>query len=278
MIEAKTSQVSAPTPTHVATPNEEREQREHANKSSGIRAACFILAVLAGILGFMLFQANSALSDTKTQLAQAKSDSAQAKADLGKATAQSADLQTQLGKANARSTDLQAQLRKSQGQLSDLQARLEKARSQQSDLQGQLDAAKTQTAGLQTRIGDADNRTAELRRELDSAKAQTADLQSQLARAKSDIARLQPIATKASAMPIATAFKKGFFSSGFTLHITNRNPDPLKVNVAIAGSTKTPPKSATIESGATYDVDDLPAGANVVITSDGYDPVNLTVR
>lgn len=269
------SKVSTPTPSHVPTPNEEREQREHTNKSSGVRAVSFVFVVLAAILGFMLYQANSTLGDTKTQLAQAKSDATQARTDLSKANAQSADLKTQLSKANARSTDLQAQLKSSQGQQSDLQAQLEKAQSQQSGLQTQLNAAKARADRLQARIGEADSRASTLRKELDDAKAQTADLQSQLAKAQ---AKLQPLAAKASAMPIATSFKKGFFSSDFTLHITNRSPDPLKVSVAVAGSAKTPPKSATIESGATYDVDDLPAGTNVAITSGGYDPVNLTAR
>jgi septal ring factor EnvC (AmiA/AmiB activator) len=264
--------------SHVAYPPAKEEDNGRAKTPSGIRSACLILAIAALVLGFIAYQENSVLTDTKAQLAQANAETGKAKAELAKANAQSADLQAGLDKANARSNDFQTQLRTARSQGADLQAQLEKARSRQSDMQAQLDAARERSADLRARLNRADNGSSELRKELDASKAQTADLQAQLAKAQDDVAKLQPLASKARAMPVAATFKKAFWGGGFTLQVRNQNPAPLKVSIAVAGSEKTPPNSATIESGSTYEVENLTAGANVVITSDGYDPLNLTVR
>ncbi len=64
------------------------------------------------------------------------------------------------------------------------------------------------------------------------------DLQSRLQKAESDIADLRPLAAKARHMPVSTSFDKSFWSSSFTLHITNFDPQPISVNITVSGPGK----------------------------------------
>jgi len=252
---------------------------EHNNRPQTpfvIRATCIVLAILAIALAYRIHQQNALVSDTRVRLDQANAATDQVKADLAKSNAQSADLQLQLDRAKGLRADLQSQLTKAQGQQSDLQSQLEKART---DLRSQQDKALAQSAGLRAEINQANDGLSQLRRELDQAKGQNGDLMAQLARAQGDIAKLQPLAVKARFLPVSVTFEKpSFWSNEFTMHVRNMNPDPLKVNITIGGSRKAPSASATIEGDGTINIANLPAGAKVVIASEGYDPANLTVQ
>jgi hypothetical protein len=50
------------------------------------------------------------------------------------------------------------------------------------------------------------------------------------------------------------------------------------VAITVEGSRGQAPISATIKGGSTCDVKDLAQGTNVVLTSNGFSPVNLTVH
>jgi septal ring factor EnvC (AmiA/AmiB activator) len=266
------------TSSSVTYSTETEKGSTHAATPLRARIACILLAVAAVVFAFLAYREKSTVAAANTQLANANSEIAQTKGNLDKATAQSADFQSKLASANARSDDLAAQLKTSQSQVADGQSQLQKTRGQVSDLQSRLDTAKAQSANLQSQFDRATSASADLRRQLDQAKAQAADAQAQLAKAQSEATNLQPMVVKptAGAMPVVTTFKKGFLSSRYTLHITNQKSAPLTVNVAVDGTEKM--ATTRIESGSSYDVDDLAAGANVAITSNGYDPLNLTVR
>jgi len=85
-------------------------------------------------------------------------------------------------------------------------------------------------------------------------------------------------------MPVTTSFESSSWGSsfsthnGYTLRINNLNPQPLKVDVTVTGAGKTRTQSNIIEVGATVNVEKLASGESVVIASEGYNPVHLTVQ
>jgi hypothetical protein len=109
-------------------------------------------------------------------------------------------------------------------------------------------------------------------------------LQSKLQKAESDLAKVQPLVLKARNMPVTTSFESSQWGSsfsthsGFTLRINNLNPQPLKVDITVTGAGKTRTQSNTVAVGATVNVEKLAAGESVVIASEGYNPVRLTVQ
>lgn len=227
----------------------------------------------------MLHGLNSVLTKEKAQLAQAASEADQLKAGLGKANARATELQLQLDSGKSLAADLQAQLGKAQARQSDLQTQLEKVRG---DLRSQVDKANSQASELQAqfqaKVKASDDASSGLRRELDQAKIQTENLKSQLARAQGELTKLQPLARAARAMPVATSFERNFWDRGFTLHVKNLNPDPLNVTITIGSSGRALAKSVTMEGGGTVNVQNLAAGARVVVESAGYDALSVTAQ
>jgi hypothetical protein len=243
-----------------------------------IIAVCVVLAIVIIVFNAKVRHLNATASDAQTQLTQAKTQAAQAQADLDKAKAQSADLQSQLDKSKSQLSDLQSQVEQSKNTAADLQSQVDKAKAQLADLQSQLDKAKQQSADVQSELDQANTQSAERLTQLDQAKSQAMDLQSQLNNAQSDIAALRPLAVRARHMPISTSLDKSFWSSSFTLHISNSYPQPISVNISVTGPGKPRSQSNVIAGGGTLDVEKLSAGEKVVITADGYDPVNVAVQ
>ena len=89
---------------------------------------------------------------------------------------------------------------------------------------------------------------------------------------------LAPVAAKPRPLPLTTEFKKSFWGGAFALQIKNQGFDPLNLDIKITGSDKTPSRSATLESGATLKVEEVAAGAQVVIASNGFESVNVTAQ
>jgi len=266
-------------PHQVSHENDEHllhdEERKPAGSSVAIRVICFILAIAAIGLGWEVLQQKKDLASSAAQLTQAQSETDQAKADLAKANSQSSDQKAQLDKANSLRADLQTQLDRAQTRQSALQSQLEKTRT---ELQAQVDKAKAQAADMQGEIARANDASTQTRRELDRVRAQADDLKSQLASSQAEVARLQPVVTKARILPIAATFEKGFFSRKFTMSVKNTGSEALKVTVASAGNDKAPLQAATIEAGGTLKVEDVAAGASLVIQSEGYDPLSVTAK
>jgi septal ring factor EnvC (AmiA/AmiB activator) len=252
------------------------EDHSRSKSSFGLRATCFVLAAAALVLASMVYQSNKTLNDSSAKLAQAQSDSDNAKNELQQANTKSADLQRQLTAATALSTGLQAQVKTSQVQTTDLQSQLDKAKSQDADLQAQLTAARSHLSDSQAKLTQENEGSVQLRKDLDSAKAQVSDLQSQLDKAQSPQAAAQ--APVVAPMPVTTAFERGFWNSAYTLHVKNTNSAPLNVTITINASSRIQPISTTIKAGDTYDVPKLAEGSNIVITSDGFGPVNLSAH
>jgi hypothetical protein len=251
------------------------EHRSRSKSSFGLRALCFVLAAATLVLVSMVYQSNKTLNDSSAKLAQAQADSDNAKSELQQANTKSADLQRQLTAAPALSTGQQAQLKTSQTQATALQSQLDKAKSQDADLQAQLTAARSHLSDTQAKLTQENEGSVQLRKDLDAAKAQASDLQSQLDKAQSpQTAQTAVIAP----MPVTTAFEKGFWSSAYTLHVKNTNAAPLSVTITVNGSSRTQPISTTINPGATYDVPKLTDGSSIIITSDGFAPVNLSAH
>jgi septal ring factor EnvC (AmiA/AmiB activator) len=259
--------------------DDKHEGHKRSGASFGLRAACFLLLLSTLILAYMVYQENSTVADTRSQLSQATDEGAQIKASLDKANISAAQMQSQLTAANARTDELQAQLKKAEGQISDLQAQVGADRTQNTGLNAQLNTAKGRLSEAQAQTSQANDSSALLRKQLDAANAQVADLQNQVAKeqAKGDSTSAQASAPLA-ALPVAATFEKTFWSGEFTLHVRNTSPNPLSVIITVAGAPAQAPVSATIKGGSTYDLGKLASGANVAITGDGFSPLNLTVH
>jgi hypothetical protein len=275
MIETSPQLSESPAPAH----DNEHEAHKSSGSSFGLRAACLIFGLTSLVLAYIVYQENSTVSDTRTQLAQATDEGTQIKSDLDKANSKVSDMQSRLTAATAKSGDLEAQLAKAQGQNSDLQAQIGKANGQISGLKAQLVTAKDSLSEAQAQVSQANDGSALLLKQLDASKAQVADLQTQLAKTElHGDASASPAAAPLAAMPIAATFEKSFWSGDYTLHIRNTNTDPLVVTIAVASPKGPAPFTATIKGGSIYDVGKLASGANVVVTSNGFSPVNLTVH
>jgi hypothetical protein len=271
----ETSPQLSESPVH----DNEHEDHKGSEASFGLRAACCILVLATLVLAYTVYQENSTVADTRTQLAQATDEGARTRADLDKANVKVADMQVQLTRAAGKSANLQAQLATAQSQNSDLQAQIGKARSQDSEMKAQLDSAKERLSEARAQVGLANDNSALLRKGLDAAKAQVADLQSQIARAQATAGSTSTQApAPLAAMPVAATFEKALWTGEFTLHVRNTSPGPLNVAITVEGSRGQAPISATIKGGSTCDVKDLAQGTNVVLTSNGFSPVNLTVH
>jgi septal ring factor EnvC (AmiA/AmiB activator) len=257
--------------------DEEHEHgHDHAKTPFGMIAACAVLAAATIALTFSVHDRNGVVADLRTQLNQATSEITGLKADADKANTTASGLKSQLDGAQGQLADFKSQLDQAQSQKSAAQTQLTKVQGERSALQRQVDGDKAQLADSQAQLGQANDRVAGLGKELDQAKSQAADLQSQLAKAQGDLAAVQAPAQRVQNMPISTEFKKSFLGSKYTLLLTNLNPDPLSVSITVAG--RDAPVAATIKSGATFDVDGLAAGTNVVIAGANYASVNLTAR
>jgi septal ring factor EnvC (AmiA/AmiB activator) len=272
------SDISSPTTNPQSFHHDDEHEHAHAKTPFGIVATCIILAVACAILGYSVAQRSTTISDLRTQLNQATSEITQLKTDGDQAKSQANGLKSQLDASAAQVSGLKGQLDQAQSQRTAIQAQLDKAKTDQSALQRQLDTDKTQIADVQGQLGQANDRVSAISKERDDAKAQAADLRSQLEKAQADASKPQAAAQSARTLPIATEFKKSFWGSTFVLHVTNVNADPVKVNITVTGAGSRPPVSTTINSGAAFDVKDLPAGANVVIAGDGFESVSLTAR
>ena len=99
-------------------------------------------------------------------------------------------------------------------------------------------------------------------------------------------ATLQPLADKAPSLPVTTAFEKvkGAESGPYVLKVTNTSKDALKVTakvlLAVAfhanDKARNLPEHA-IEAGQTWSIPDLAAQDKLVITAQGFAPLELTV-
>jgi len=243
-----------------------------------IVAACLVLAIVIIIHLVTVHHLRIQLADAQKQLADSKSAGAQAQSDLDKAKSQAADLQTQLEKTKAQLSDTKSLLDQSKQATAAVQAQLDKSKAQAADLQARLDKSTTQVADLQNQLNQSSAGSAQLLTQLDQAKIQTMDLQARLQKAEGDLSQLQPLLLKARHMPVTTSLEKGHGGRSFTLHINNLYMQPLSVDIAITGPDKTRTQSNVIGAGGTLLVDKLAAGESVVVASDGYDPVNLTVQ
>lgn len=253
----------------------------------GVLAACLVLAIVIVVLGVKVHNLNAQLPDIQTQLTSAKAETAKAQTELGEAKAASSELQSHLDKAKVTSSDLQAQLDKAKSQEAALQSQLDKAKAdkaQTADLQSQLEKANAKSADLQNQLIQAAAGSAQLLAQLDQTKSQSLDLQSRLKKAEDALADLQPLVLKARKLPVTTSFESGQWGSSFathnsfTLHINNLSPQPLKVDITVTGEGKTRTQSNIIDVSAALKVEKLAAGESVVIASEGYDPVRLTVK
>jgi predicted nuclease with TOPRIM domain len=264
------------------------EKSGQAGPFLGTLAACIVLAIVIIVLGVKVHHLNAQAADTQAQLTDAKSGSALAQAGLDKAKGQQADLQSRLDKAKSQQADLQSQLDKAKSRQADMQSRLDnaanEAKARSADLQSQLDKAKSQLSDLQAKLNQANDGSSRLQSQLDRAVSQSMDLQSRLQKAEGEVARLQPLALKARHMPVTTSFDRSHWGgsfpmqNSFMLNIVSRSSQPLKVNITIAGPEKTRTQSNVIEVGTTLKVERLAAGDKVVIVSEGFDPVSLTVQ
>jgi hypothetical protein len=273
-----------------AAPAPRQEKGRQAGLFLGTLAACIVLAIVIIVLGVKVQHLNAQLPENQTQLASARAELAQAQTDLAKAradNAQMAGLKVQLEADKSQSADLQGQIDKAKGQRADLQSQVEKAKAEKAEsakLQAQLDQANARSADLQGQLTQAAAGSSQVAAQLDQAKSQVSDLQSRLQKAESDLAKLQPLLVKARHMPVTTSFDANTWGSsfgshsGFTLRINNLGPLPLTVDTTVTGSGTPRSQANVIDVGATLKVEKLAAGDNVVIASEGFDPVNLTVK
>jgi septal ring factor EnvC (AmiA/AmiB activator) len=239
---------------------------------------CAILLILAFVFGAKNHKLKGQLTDTQKQLSQSKAEASQAEGALGADKAQVADLQTQLAKVQKQAADLQTQLDKANDTSAQQQAQLDRDKAQAADFQSELGKAQAEAADWQAQLTQATSGSRQLLTQLDQANIQALDLRSRLEKAESELAQLQPLLLKARHLPVTTSLEPTQGGSSFTLHVANLSPQPLSVEITRTGPGSPGPRSHIIGAGATFNLEHLSAGENVVIASEGYDPVSLAVQ
>jgi len=266
----------------MSDPAPEQKKGKHALPRSisfvAFAATCVALAIVIIVFGIKISGLNKRVAADAEQLAEAKSSSTEVQTQLDQAKSASADLQIQLTKANGQLADFKSRLDLARDSSAQLQVLVDRAKVQTADLQAQLDKSKAQSADLQTQLAQANAGSAQMLTQIDQDRIQAMDLQSRLSKAESDIAQLQPLLLKSGHLPVTASFEKSDGGRAFTLHISNLYPQPLSVDVAVAGPDVKRSQSSVIGGSGTYSVDKLTAGENVVIASSGYAPMNLTVQ
>jgi septal ring factor EnvC (AmiA/AmiB activator) len=257
-----------------------REKTKQAGPFLGMLAAglTLVLIIVVLVLGVKIRHLNASVADTEKQLAQAKTDGSAAQTELAKVKAGTAGLQAELDKAKDQLGQVQGQLDMAKITATQLQAELDKARGSSTELLARLDADKTESAELRAQLAQATAGSTQQLMQLNQAKIQSMDLQARLEKAESDIAALQPLLLKSGHLPVTTSLEKTQGGRNFILHLTNLYPQPVSVDIAITGMNKTRSQHSIIGGSATQNVDKLLAGENIVITSEGYDPVKLAVQ
>jgi multidrug efflux pump subunit AcrA (membrane-fusion protein) len=254
-----------------ARPRTQEQTGAVAGTTFAILVGCLVLAIIAVYVARSISAQNAVLADTKAQLARSvlKADDVQAKLDAVK----------------AESATLKAQVIGDQGQRSDLQSRLDQAKAQSAGLQAQLASDKSQLTGLQAQLDQANaqleratQESASSRVQLDQARRQAADAQAQLAKAQRDLVKVRPLIIEARKLPLITTFEKSFWDQGFTLHINNLGVSTINLKIKISGVDAPRAEMTALDAGATVNVEHLHPGENVALSSDGFDPINLTVR
>jgi hypothetical protein len=243
-----------------------------------ILAAPVVLAIIIIALAIKVSHLNSQVADGQKQLADAKNEATQTQTQLAQATAKSTDLQSQLDKANDQLKDAKSQADQAKEATAGLQAQMDRSKVQMAELQSQLDKSKAQSADLVSQLNDATAGSSRMLTQIDQDRIQAMDLQERLHKAESDIAQLQPLLLKTGRLPVTASFEKSDGGRDFTLHISNLYPQPISVNVAVAGSDAHRSQSAVIGGSGSFDVEKLTAGESVVIASSGYPPMDLTVQ
>jgi septal ring factor EnvC (AmiA/AmiB activator) len=267
-------------PQKAAHPASHIENRRRAGAFALLATfvGCIVFGLLLIVVGVKLSHRNAQLADVQKQLDQAKKDGESAQSDLEKAKQSAADLQTQLTKAKGQVTDMQSQLDLANSKTTDLQNQVDRAKAQTAEVQGQLDKSKAQSADLQNQLAQTAAGSQQLLTQLDQAKIQAMDQDSKLQKAQADIAALQPMLLKVRHMPVTTSLEAAHWGKGATLRINNLDQQPLNVSVTVSGQGSPRSQSNVIGAGATLNVDKLAAGDNVVVASEGYDPISLTVH
>ena len=171
--------------------------------------------------------------------------------------------------------DQQKQLKSLQGQKTDLQAQLTKSMASNADLSSQLEKSKQLVASLQANVDRANDSAARSQKQLDAANSHAADLQTMLDKAVNDAAKPGTAAVEVRPLPISSSFEKAFWGGKYTLHLKNQGSELLRINVAVDGGSVS---AATVQAGTMFDVSNLKEGSSVVVSSDGFTSVVLTVK
>lgn len=258
-----------------ATARHQQRQRQ-SGLFLALVGALLLLAVVFIVHALKVHKLEHELSDTQKQLTQAQNDAKQAHADLDKAQGHASDLQSQLDQAKSHAADLQAQLDQTKQSTGQMSAQLDKSKADYADLQTKLNSSKAQAADLQNQVTQANSGSAQLVTQLDQAKIQNMDLQTKLQKAENDLTQLQPLLLRARHIPLTTSLDK--HGGSYVLHVKNLYLEPISVDVSISGPEKTRSQTNVIGGGESLAIDKLALGDNVVVSSDGYDPINLTVK
>lgn len=218
-------------------------------------------------------QAEAKTTDVQKQLTDAKNETNRVQKELDRIKATQGDLQSQLDKARADLNRQEALAKETQAQA---QGDLDQSKGTVQQLMTQLDEEKKHSAGLQQQIDQGTANASQLQTQLNSAKIQVVDLQGRLEKAENDLSSLQPLLMKARRLPVTTSVEHS--GRNYTLHIANLYMQPLSVDVALGEGAKARSEHAVLGAGGSRNFDHLAAGENIVITSDGYDPVKLAVQ
>jgi hypothetical protein len=247
------------------------ENSSRTGLSTGLLVACIVLAIIAIYIATSIHKQGAVLADVKAQLARANLRADLAQATLDNAKTKSESLQIELTSDQGQRSNLQSQLDQAKAQSAGLQAELATERSHRKDLQPELDEAKAEVSRARTE-------SSSLQAQLDQARSQAADAQAQLAKAQRVLTQVHPLIVEARKLPLNTTFEKSFWDQGFTLHINNTGTPSLNLRITISGQDRTRAQMTVLEGGATVNIERLPPGEKVAISSDGFDPINLTAR
>lgn len=245
-------------------------------KGSALGIVCVLLVAALVVLAVMLWNKSKTSTELDSKLAQTTTDNSQLHSDLDRANSSVTDLRKQLEAGTASQASIKSQLDTAIAAQAALKSDLAKARSDQKSLQ---QTAKDQESALQNQVQQATDQTNSLQKQLDQQKSENSELKSKLADAQANVEKAQPPAAAAAkqqeAVPVSATFEKAFFGSHYTLHMKDVGHDALDVTVSVDGSAR---PASKIQPGSTTEVGDLKDGQTVMISSEGYQPLSLTVK
>jgi hypothetical protein len=114
--------------------------------------------------------------------------------------------------------------------------------------------------------------------ELEKSQSDLAAAQEKIKSLEQEISQLKPLADKARQLPITTSLDRHAANAGYNLLIQNQAKTPLRLAITVTANGRSKNLSPVVDGDHRFTVTGLAPGDTVSIVSDGYDPMNLTIK